>query len=108
MSDKFERRQRVISALNALYRLLDQFEDDEYEWSALRKDGDAVVADLEAANEDTAASQIRSVVREAEGVLMRARELRETVDMAIDDLQEVEDDDLRIDAEAAALAIMRQ
>ncbi|MBY5826318.1 hypothetical protein [Rhizobium leguminosarum] len=108
MSDKFERRQRVISALNALYRLLDQFEDDEYEWSALRKDGDAVVADLEAAIEDTAASQIRSVVREAEGVLMRARELRETVDMAIDDLQEVEDDDLRIDAEAAALAIMRQ
>ncbi|CAN7539197.1 hypothetical protein LJR257_003690 [Ensifer adhaerens] len=100
MSDKSERRQQVIGALETLYGLLDRFGDDEYEWSSLREDGGAVAADLEAANEDMAASELQTAIREAAEVLGGVRDLRETVGRALDYLEEVEDiDDLGDDAE---------
>ncbi|MBB2828167.1 UNVERIFIED_ORG: hypothetical protein GGI63_004639 [Rhizobium esperanzae] len=91
MNEKSERRQRVVGALDTLYGLLDRFGDDEYEWSSLREDGGAVVADLDAADEDTAASALQAAVREATEILESVRDLRETVGSAMDYLDEIED-----------------
>lgn len=93
MSDKFERRERVIDAFDSLYGLLGRFDEDEYKWKSLHKDGAAVVADLETADEDEAAIETKAAIREAYELLGRVRELREMVGRCIDHLDEIEDDD---------------
>ncbi|MGV1758896.1 hypothetical protein ACQZ6F_19005 [Rhizobium sp. A22-96] len=103
MTNKFERRERVIDAFDSLYGLLGRFDEDEYKWKSLRKDGAAVVADLEAAYEDGAAIETKAAIREARELLGRVQELREMVGRCIDLLNEIEDnDDLGDDPEIVA------